>query len=83
MMRKLGFEVDDTMLHSNCLDEGIQKACQKAAVSFATVLNGFRIGEGRRFYFELDGHFNTEGSRHYAELLDPLIVPLLTPQRPF
>jgi hypothetical protein len=54
------------MLVSNAPDDVIKNSCLDANITFISVMDEFRKNDSR-LYFEFDGHFNSEGSKLFAE----------------
>jgi lysophospholipase L1-like esterase len=68
--RRVGYRLDDSVLHSDAPDEAIRLACHQAGVRFLSVTQGFRSEAGKRnLYFEYDGHFNPDGHDLFAKLI--------------
>ena len=64
--KRVGYTVDEKMLVSNAPDDVIKNSCLDANITFISVMDEFRKNDSR-LYFEFDGHFNSEGSKLFAE----------------
>ena len=70
----LGFVLDPTMLTSDGADDPIRRAAIDSAVAFDQVTDTIReIARDESLFFDLDGHFNEAGHRHYAESIQPVL----------
>lgn len=81
---RLGFHVTPEMLSTGAADEAIGAACLKAGLPFHNVTAGFRRASADLdLYFDLDGHFNVAGQRHFGEAVVPLVEKMMSAaQRP-
>jgi lysophospholipase L1-like esterase len=72
--RRVGFRLDDSVLHGNAPDEAIASACRQADVEFHTFTARFReVAAKQDLYYELDGHFNTAGHALFGEQVADLL----------
>jgi lysophospholipase L1-like esterase len=72
--QRLGFYVTPEMLATSAEDEAIASACQIADLPFYSLTQDFRqASSDLDLFFDLDGHFNTAGHKHFGEALAPLI----------
>jgi lysophospholipase L1-like esterase len=79
--QRLGFSVVSEMLTTSAADDAIRSACETAGVSFYDLTAEFRRASIESdLFFELDGHFNVAGHRHFAEGLMLLLEKKLTAQ---
>ncbi len=70
--RSLGFQLDESVLVSNEMDEAIRLAVTAAGIPFVPVTEQFRISQpDPPLYFELDGHFTVHGHRLFADFITP------------
>ncbi|HEY6205518.1 MAG TPA: SGNH/GDSL hydrolase family protein [Chthoniobacterales bacterium] len=75
--RSYGFHVVPEMLASDSPDRAVYLACEKAGVEFFTATDAFRSHRDAHFFYTLDGHFNPDGHRFYAEQLTPALATLI------
>jgi hypothetical protein len=72
--KRLGFEVEGSMLGSNAPDETIRAAARAAGLDFYTFTEKFREEcKQRDLFFEYDGHFNAAGQALYGEEVSKLL----------
>jgi lysophospholipase L1-like esterase len=75
--RRIGFELAPEVLNSTAPDDAIKSAADAAGVRFESVFAGMRsAGGNRNLYYELDGHFNPDGNKVFADLLAPVLAGL-------
>lgn len=74
-LARLGFLVPPDLLTNPLVDVAIQDASQRANVGFWAPTAHFRATQAPLFY-AVDGHFNAEGNRHFAEALAPSVMSL-------
>ncbi len=73
--RRLGFELTPDMADSDSPDRAIEGACRIAGVKFISVTGEFRkAANAAHLFYEMDGHFNPESHRVFAELLTPRLL---------
>ena len=69
-MRRMGYDIPDSVLGSAAPDEGIRRACALAGVKFISVTNAFLAQrDNPNLYFELDGHLSPAGHALFGEAL--------------
>jgi hypothetical protein len=72
--RLLGFQLDESVLTSNEMDEAIRLAAMAAGIPFVTVTEQFRKARPKpALFFELDGHLTASGHRLLADSITPAI----------
>ncbi len=69
-LAEMGFFMPPELLASPLVDDAIEQAANTAGLPFLAVTQAFRDHETLAFY-PLDGHFNAEGNRLFAEALAP------------
>jgi lysophospholipase L1-like esterase len=71
---RLGFRLDTRMLVNDDADEAIRLAAAAVGLQTWTCTRELRgAASARRLYFPVDGHFNAEGHRLYADWVAPLV----------
>ena len=74
----LGYNLMPEIITSNSADEAIELACKQTGVRFISVTSEFRQRANLQpLFFELDQHFNSEGSLYFANLLTPLVKKIM------
>ncbi len=84
--RRLGFQVDESMLRSSAPDRTIEAACEQAGLACYSCTEAFRQdARVQRLYYEIDGHFNRWGQARFgafaAEVIEPHAARHLTTHR--
>jgi len=68
--RRLGFDVDPSMLDADGPDRAIQIACRQAGAPCFTCTDEFRRAAlSEKLYYELDGHFTPEGQARFGRFV--------------
>ena len=74
-IRRLGFELEESVLDDPRPDEAIRAACTTAGVPFHSLTRQIRdAAQSETLYFELDDHFNPQGQLRYGEAVANLIL---------
>jgi len=74
-LEELGFTMRTTLLETTLMDDVIEGAANTAGIEFLSVTETFRQHDELAFY-PLDGHFNDEGNRLFAEAVYPHVREL-------
>ncbi len=76
--KRMGYDVDESLLETTHADEATRTAAANAGVGFVAVTHDFRSeSRKRRLYYRFDGHMNVEGYRWLAEKIEPYVVEQL------
>jgi hypothetical protein len=74
---RVGYWLDVPALYSPAPDETIRSACRAAGAEFRSFDERFReIGDGEKWYFPLDGMYNSRGHALYAAEVAKTLLPL-------
>jgi hypothetical protein len=74
---RVGYWLDASALYSPAPDETIRSACRAAGMEFHSFDERFReIGDGEKWYFPLDGMYNSRGHTLYAAEVAKTLTPL-------
>ncbi len=76
-LMQLGFILPPEITESALVDDAIEQAADAAGVPFMKVTDTFRTHDGLAFY-PVDGHFNAEGNRLFAESIAPPVADYCT-----
>jgi hypothetical protein len=71
-IQNLGFYMSPALLETTVVDEVIKQAANVAGLDFLSVTDTFRQHDPLAYY-PLDGHFNAEGNRLFAESIYPTV----------
>jgi hypothetical protein len=80
--RRLGFEVDPSLLRLETPEEIVETLCRKRGITHLCPVADMRVGGAAGAFYPLDGHFTSRGNAWLAAWLTPRLQPVQQASRP-